>query len=194
MSNPDQIRAEIEATRADLSDNVNQLGDKVSPSQIAKRQTARLRGGAMTVKNHIMGASDSARSSASDALSQAGDMVSEAPGRIASQTKGSPMAAGLIAFGAGMLLSALFPASRKEAQAAAALKEQAQPLVEQATNAAKEVAGNLQEPAQDALESVKSTASDAMDTVKSEGQSAVGDVKDKAMDAKDTVQEHAGNN
>ena len=39
MSNdPDEIRRQIEATRAGLSDDVNALSDKVSPTQIAKRQ------------------------------------------------------------------------------------------------------------------------------------------------------------
>lgn len=191
MSNPDEIRAQIEATRAGLSQDVNELGDKVSPAKIADRQKAKLRDSVTSVKEHILGATDDAKSSTGNALSSAGDAVSATPGRVVSQTKGNPMAAGLIAFGAGMLLSALFPASQKESQAAAALKDQAQPLVAKATSAVKEVAGNLQEPAQNALESVKSTATDAVGTVKEEGASAAGDVKGQAQDAKDTVQEHA---
>ena len=189
MSNPDEIRAQIEATRADLSDSVNELGDKVSPGHIAKRQTAKLKSGAVSVKERVMGAADTAKSSTSDTMSSVGGVVSDAPSKVAAKTQGSPMAAGLIAFGAGMLLSALFPASQKEAEAAAALKEQAQPLLDQVQSAAKEAAGNMQEPAQDALESVKSTATDALDTVKSDGQSAVDDVKGQAQDAKDAVQE-----
>ena len=192
MSNdPDVIRAQIEATRAGLSSDVNELGEKVSPAQIAKRQRDKVKGGVTAVKDHIMGAADTAKSSGGGAMSSVGDAVSDAPGKVAQQTKGSPMAAGLIAFGAGMLLSALIPASRPEAQAAAAIKDQAQPLVDQLTSTAKEAAGNLQEPAQQALESVKSTASDAVDTVKDEGGSAVEDVKGQAQDAKDTVQQHA---
>ena len=192
MSNdPDVIRAQIEATRAGLSSDVNELGEKVSPAQIAKRQRDKVKGGVMAVKDHIMGATDTATSSTGGAMSSVGDAVSDAPGKVAQQTKGSPMAAGLIAFGAGMLLSALLPASKPEAQAAAAIKEQAQPLVDQLPSTAKEAAGNLQEPAQQALESVKSTATDAVDTVKDEGSSAVDDVKGQAQDAKDTVQQHA---
>jgi gas vesicle protein len=203
MSNdPEVIRAQIEATRAGLSQDVNELGDKVSPQQIALRQKARLRGSVTSVRNHIMGSADDVKSSSSDALSSAqdavggaassvGDAVSGAPGKVASQTRGNPMAAGLIAFGVGLLASSVIPASRREAQAAAAIKEQAQPLVDKATSAAKEMAGNLQEPAQDALESVKSTAADAVDTVKEEGTSAADDVKGQAMDAKDTVAQQA---
>lgn len=191
MTNPDEIRAQIQTTRAELSSDVDELGDKVSPSQIAKRQGDRLRGSATTVKNHIMGAADDAKSATGGAMSSMTDAVSGAQGKAVQQTKGNPMAAGLIAFGAGMLLASLFPASRPEAQAAAAIKDQAQPLVDEATSAAKELAGNLQEPAQQALDSVKSTASDAVDTVKDESTSAAEDVKEQAQDAKNTVQQQA---
>ena len=191
-NDPEVIRAQIAATRAGLSNDVNELGDKVSPGQIAKRQRDKVTGAVMGVKDHIMGSAGDAKSSTGDALSSMGDTLSDAPGKVARQTQGSPLAAGLIAFGTGLLLSSLIPASRPEAQAAAAIKDQAQPLVDQLTQAGKEAAGNLQEPAQQALESVKSTASDAVDTVKDEGTSAVGDVKDQAQDAKDTVAQHAG--
>ena len=190
-NDPDVIRAQIAATRAGLSSDVNELGDKVSPGQIAKRQRDKVTGTVMGVKDHIMGSAHDVKSSTGDAASSVGDTISDAPGKVARQTQGSPLAAGLIAFGTGLLLSALIPASRPEAQAAAALKDQAQPLVDQLTDAGKEAAGNLQAPAQQALESVKSTAADAVDAVKDEGGSAVGDLKSQAQDAKDAVQEHA---
>ena len=37
-SNPDEIRADIERTRAELSRNVDTLGDTVNPKNIATRQ------------------------------------------------------------------------------------------------------------------------------------------------------------
>lgn len=193
MSTPEEIRAQIARTRAELSTDVDELGDKVSPGQMAKRQAGRVKGSATKVRNHIMGAADSGSSSAGGAVSSVQDAVSGAPAQVKHQTQGNPMAAGVIAFGAGMLLSSLFPASKPEAQVAAAVKEQAQPLVDQVTDAAKDAAGNLQEPAQQALESVKATATDAVDTVKEEGTSAAADVKDQAQGAKDTVQERSSN-
>ena len=192
-NDPDVIRAQIQATRAGLSNDVNELGDKVSPGQIAKRQRDKVSGAVMGVKDHIMGSAADAKSSTGDAMASVGDTLSDAPGKVARQTQGSPLAAGLIAFGTGLLLSALIPASRPEAQAAAAIKDQAQPLVDQLTEAGKDAAGHLQEPAQQALESVKSTASDAVDTVKDEGVSAASDVRDQALDAKDTVAQQASN-
>ncbi|MDQ5841025.1 MAG: hypothetical protein M3537_07750, partial [Chloroflexota bacterium] len=107
------------------------------------------------------------------------------------KAQGSPIAAGLIAFGAGLLVSSMLPASRAEQQAAQAVKDTAQPLVDDLTDTAKEMAGNLQEPAQQALEEVKATATDATDTVREEAASAAADVKSQAQDSKDTLQQAA---
>src|SRR6476659_767592 len=187
MSNdPDQIRREIERTRSELSDNVHALGDKVNPGSIAKRQVGRVRGAATSVKEAVLGsASDPTDAGVAGTVS---DAVSEAPGAVARKAQGSPIAAGLIAFGAGLLVSSLLPASRVEQQAAEKVKDTTQPLVDDLTDTAKEVAGNLKEPAQQALEGVKSTATDAAATVKDDATSAVDDVKTQAQDSRSTVQ------
>ena len=114
--------------------------------------------------------------------------MADAPGAVARKAQGSPIAAGLIAFGAGMLLSSLIPASEKEREAADALKTAAEPLTTELTEAAKDMAQGLKEPAQEAMENVKATATDAAEHVKTEGQYAAADVRDKATDAKDHVQ------
>ncbi len=194
-SDPDEIRAQIEATRAGLSREVNELGDKVNPATIVQRQRDKVvdtvKGSVLGVKDHIMGSADEVKSSTGTAVSTVQDAVAGAPGKVTRQAKGNPMAAGLIAFGAGLLVAGLIPASKKEAQAASALKEQAQPLLGHLTSTMKDAAGHLQEPAQQALESVKSTATGAVTAVKDEGTSAAGDVKAQAQDAKDAVQSKA---
>jgi len=61
MSNsPEQVRLEIERARSELSDNVNALGDKVSPGSIARRQAGRVRGAATSVKDAVMGSATDA--------------------------------------------------------------------------------------------------------------------------------------
>ena len=122
-------------------------------------------------------------------LSDAGAAIGDAPHQVKARTQGNPLAAGLIAFGAGMLLSSLIPASEKEREAAEALKVKAEPLTTELTEAAKDVAEGLKAPAQDAMENVKATAAEATDHVKAEGQTAVDDVKYRAADAKDNVQQ-----
>ena len=187
MSNdPDQIRREIERTRSDLSDNVNALGDKVNPGSIAKRQVGKVRGAAVSVKEAVLGSD--ADTGVAGTVS---DTVSGAPGAVARKAQGSPIAAGLIAFGAGLLVSSLLPASRVEQQAAENIKDTAQPMVDDFTDTAKEIAENLKEPAQQAMEEVKSTATDAAATVKDDAASAADDVKTQAHDSKDTVQQAA---
>jgi len=192
MSNdPEQIRREIARTRSELSDNVNALGDKVNPGSIAKRQASRVRGAATSVKEAVLGSASDAADNTQQLAGTVGDAVSDAPSKVARKAQGSPIAAGLIAFGAGLLVSSLLPASRVEQQAAEAVKDTAQPMVDDLTDTAKEIAGNLKEPAQHAVEEVKTTATDAAAAVKDDAATAADDVKSQAQDSKDTVQQAA---
>ena len=187
MTDPDQIHADIEVTRGNLSDNVNALTDSVKPANVAHRQVDKARGAVTDVKDKVMGVSSSAASSAGSTASSVSDAVTGAPQTAKSRTQGNPLAAGLIAFGAGWLLGSALPASGKETQAAGALKDNASTLAQPLTDAAKNVAAELKQPAQQAVESVKATATDAAATVKDESVSSAQDVKDQAQDAKDTV-------
>lgn len=193
-NNPEELRTEIEQTRANLSQNVNALGEAVTPGAIARRQVDKVKGAGVGVKDKIMGSADDARSSVSGSASglgdSAGNMAGNAQQSARRKTQGNPLAAGLIALGAGWLVGSLLPASEKERQAAATVKEKAQPVVSEAQSLAKDAAQNLQQPAQDAVDSVKATAQDAAETVKSEGQTAGQDVKASVQDSKDTVQQH----
>ncbi|GGF41441.1 DUF3618 domain-containing protein [Subtercola lobariae] len=186
--NPNEIRANIEATRFELSNNVDALADKVDPSKIAERQTEKVKGAFRGVRERVMGAVSDVGDNASGVAGSATDSVSGAAQTAKDKVQGSPFAIGLIAFGAGLLAASLVPASTKEKEIASNIKEQAQPLVEQVTDAAKEVAGNLKEPAQEAAAAVKDTATDAASSVQAEAQSAVSDVQDQAGDAKHALQ------
>lgn len=214
--NPDAIRSDIEATRARLGTNVDAVADKVTPSNIVHRQTDKVKDAVTGVKEKIMGTADSATNTVNDrmhsgaghtsnalhstgdtlhgardnvasTLSDAGTAISNAPDQVKAKTQGNPLAAGLIAFGAGMLISSLIPASDKEREAAQQLKTAAEPLATQVTDAAKDMAQDLKEPAQQAMENVKATATDAAQNVKTEGQHAATDVKDRATDAAGNV-------
>ncbi|MDQ0823024.1 gas vesicle protein [Arthrobacter sp. V4I6] len=205
--NPDVIRAHIEATRARLGTNIDAVVDKATPSHIVQRQsdkvTKSVKDAVFGVKEKVMGAADHAAGNvhsaagsagshlgdAGSAIGNVGSAIGDAPTQVRAKAQGNPLAAGLIAFGAGLLVSSLIPASQKEREAAEALKTTAEPLTTELTDAAKNIAEGLKEPAQAAVENVKATAADATEHVKAEGQGAVADVKDKAADAKDTVQQ-----
>jgi ElaB/YqjD/DUF883 family membrane-anchored ribosome-binding protein len=190
MTDPDVIRAQIEQTRLNLSDDVNQLADTVNPTHVAKRQVDKVKGAVGGVKEKVMGTASDAGSNLASTQSSVADAVSGAvtgaPGQVRMRAAGNPLAAGLIAVGVGWLIGSLLPASTAEQQAAAKVKDTATPVL---TDAAKEVAGNLQEPAQQAVAAVKDTATDAATTVKDESTAAANDLKDQAHDAKGTVQE-----
>jgi hypothetical protein len=191
-NDPDQIRADIERTRADLSDDVDALADQVNPKNVARRQVEKVTGAATSVKDAVMGTASDAGGSVGSAASSMGDAASGAPAMARSRTRGNPLAAGLVAFGAGLLVASLLPASEKEAQAAGAVKEKAEPLKQEATSVAKEAAEHLKEPAREAVDSVKETATEAAQTVKAEGTSAAQDVRADAQDAQRSVRESGG--
>ena len=54
---PEVIRRDIEATRADLSRDVDALTEKVSPARVVERRVDRAKGAAGTVKEKVMGVS-----------------------------------------------------------------------------------------------------------------------------------------
>jgi hypothetical protein len=207
-SQPDEIRGSIEQTQRELSADVDALTGKLSPPQIIHRRVERTRTAMSTMKEKVMGkashassaASDtagSAVSSARDTLASAGSTaagtVTSAPEAARRGTQGNPIAAGLIAFGAGWLLSSLFPATDPEQQAASQVKdfavEKGRPVAQQLGQAGSEAAEQLKESAQEKAQSVKETAAEATTTVTSEARSSAGDVTGRAQEAKDKVTE-----
>ncbi|MDF2554776.1 MAG: hypothetical protein K0R60_671 [Microbacterium sp.] len=191
---PEAIRADIESTRRELGLDVDALADKVTPSKIVHRQTDKVRGALGSVRERVMGAADSAGSSihgAGSSLRDSGSSavsgVSDAGHRVVAKAEGNPLAVGLIAFGAGLLLSSLIPASTKEKDLAATVKDQAQPLLDEATSVAKDVGQQLKEPAQEAVASVKDSATEAAAHVKDAATGAAETVGDRARDARSNV-------
>jgi hypothetical protein len=181
---PDQIRAEIDATRGTLGYDVDALADKVDPSQIAHRQVDKVKSRFTGVKESIMGTVHDKAESVGSGI----DGAKDAGHGAAQKVTGNPLAVGLVAFGAGWLVSSLIPSSDKEQEIAGQVKEQTAPLVEEVKGAAQDVAQNLKDPARDAAASVKDAAQEAAGTVKEETQSAAADVKSSAQESTDAVQ------
>ena len=178
---------DIEATRADLSRNIDELTDKVSPQRVIERRKEAARGRIGSVRDKVMGTASQARSGVTSAGGSAtgsvSDTASSAVSGVQARTEGNPLAAGVVAFGAGMLISALLPASDKETEAARrvveAAKEHGQPVVDQAKSIGQDIGDNLKESAAQAADEVKSTAQDSIQTVKQEGQSSADTVRNE---------------
>jgi len=208
---PDELKKEVERTRADLSSNVDTLADRVNPAHVARRRTESIRRSAVGIKERVMGSAaevlQSTResisatpaavaSSVGDATSSLGSSVSDVaqrtPEQIRAGTQGSPLAAGLIAFGAGMLAAALFPASRTETEAANTLRENAgmlEPAKEALTGSVQQVKDNLAPAAQDSAQRVKDSAAAAVgataDQAKQSGSEVAGQIKNTTVDLRD---------
>ncbi len=185
MSNPDEIRADIEQTREELGQDVDALADKVTPGKIVDRQKTRLRQRVADVRERVMGVAEDvghstsdAASSAGRAVSSAGDAVAELPHKAKQATQGAPLVVGAVAAGVAFVAALLIPATDRERRLASTLKEQAQPLVDKASETAKDVASSLKQPAKDAVDQVKRAATDSAETVKEEVHATADRVKE----------------
>ena len=210
-NNPEQIKADIEATRAELSRDVDALAETVRPANVARRQKNKARSAvfgakdkaraavfgakdkassaAFSAKDTVMGSASQVQSASGDALQSTGEAISSAPPMARQAAQGNPLAAGLIALGVGWLAGSLLPATRAERQAAGALKEKATPLVQEVSDLTKETAESLQGPAKEAVAQVKSKGADAVQTVKEEGSATAADVADTAREGAQNVQQ-----
>ena len=214
-NDPDEIRADIERTRATLRDDVDDLAESVKPKSVARRQVDKVKDAAGSLKDRVMGSDEddyssssstvgdkasaakdavadkayAARDTVSEKASDAADAVREAPATLKRKAQGNPLAAGMIAFGLGMLVSSLIPSSEKERQAVSQLQENLEPVKQKAAEVAQDVGESLKPAAQEAAESMKTTAQEGVESVKQEGQSAAQDVKDQAQDSKETVRQ-----
>jgi len=186
-ASPDQIRQDIDRTRAGLAYDVDALAYKASPSRIVAERKRRVVGTMRTMRDTVTGTVDEGGSAVaatagrigehvSDAVHQAGHAVAETPEMVRRQAQGNPLAAGLIAFGAGWLVSSILPGSDVEreavAQARDALADPAAQLGHDLADAAHDVTANLRDPAQQAVTAVRECASDAVDAVREQATDA----------------------
>lgn len=211
-----RLRQEIEATRDDLSRDVDAVAFKASPQRIVGDRVEAAKTRAVGLKERVMGSAQettaqvqggvgSAVSSTSQTMHSAAETAREMPGQVAGQVtskaQGNPLAAGLIAFGVGWLISSLLPATDAETrvaqQGADFAKDKGAPLLEQAKQEARQVgqdmAEQLRPAAQEAVESVKSTAAEGAQQVKEHGAAAAQTVKEEARSqAQDARAQHTG--
>jgi ElaB/YqjD/DUF883 family membrane-anchored ribosome-binding protein len=189
-SRPDEIRNEIEQTRDELAYDVDRLADRTSPGRVVGRKVEGVKEKARGMAEKVMGAKDSASDAASsagsmaadgaqtvaaragDAASAAGGAVSRAgdkiqtavrqtPDAVVSRARGNPVAAGMIAFGVGLLVASLLPETEAEKWAGGAVADRSEGLVEQIKATGREVAHDLSGSAREAADSVKETAKEA---------------------------------
>jgi len=166
---------------------VDALADRALPNRVVRRRWTQ-------VKEKVMGTpqatgtmvQDRARSVAGavgDTASKAGhkaeqiggdiaDAVREAPQMVAERTQGNPIAVGLIAFGAGLLVASLVPTTEFEKDMGQQLKESAEPLRQPLMESGQRLKEDVSESVGQAAEEVKQTAKDSAQKVADDTKSA----------------------
>ncbi|CAL9346839.1 hypothetical protein SUDANB121_00395 [Nocardiopsis dassonvillei] len=173
---PDEIRQDIDRTRSELVHDTDRLVDRARPGSIADRGTRRIRDRGRRLKDRVMGAApsrDEVSGRVRHTADQAADLARSVPEQAVRQTQGSPVAAGLIAFGAGLLAASVLSESRAEQRAAQRLGEHAGGAVEPVRRAVAESAEHVKEQ--------------AVESARTAGEH----VRDSAAEAARTTGEHA---
>ncbi len=190
---PDRIRAEIEATRAEMSETVDALGYKADVKSRAKESIQEKKDSA---KESIVGATQSVKEKIVGAGSSVGDSVSSVGGSVSDKTpdadqvkhqakravgvaQSNPLGLAIGSVAVGFIAGMLIPSTRVE-------DEKLGPVADDVKERAKQTG-------QEALEHGKQVAQDAaqsaQETVKESGQEHAQQVRDSAQDHAQEVQE-----
>lgn len=144
---PDRIRAEIEETRADMSETVDAIGYKADVKSRAKDNL-------QEKKESIVGLKDKVVGGASDRTPDGAEVKHQAR-KAASVAQENPLGLAIGATAVGFVAGMLIPSTRVE-------DEKLGPMADQVKDKAKETG-------QEALERGKHVAQEAAQTVKEEG-------------------------
>lgn len=180
----DELKQQLETQREEVGRDLVVIGDRISPSRMAGRGQARMRRRMGRVRDRVMGTVDSGRTMVGDTTSGMGDTASgladsarQAPQQVTERVEGNPLAAGLVAFGIGLLAGSMLPGTRREQE----LAQQAQPRLEQvaadAADTAREIVEDLRPAAQEEMGALKEEARDA-------AQATTSTAKDHAQQAR----------
>ena len=190
----EELRAEIEATRTDLGDTMDAIGDRVSPSRMVERRKNRMALGARRLRDRVMGTVHDATDAGTDRASQAAGAMREAPELVRERTAGNPILAGAVALGVGFLVASLLPVTEAEEQAAPQLTATMEPVKDALSEAGHDVVEHLKEPAKAALGEVQDVAQDHAASVVEQAKTAAHDTADTgrkvAEDMKDQARDH----
>jgi ElaB/YqjD/DUF883 family membrane-anchored ribosome-binding protein len=187
----EELRRDIEYTRQDLGETLDAIGDRVSPGRMVERRKNRVVNGLTSVRDRVMGTASDAGHTVGDTAGSAVDTIKGAPDTVVQQTQGNPLVAGGIAFGVGVLLASVFPATAKEQQVADQLMDKAQPLADDLKQTGQQIAEHMKEPAREAVESVKQAATEGQQAVTDTAKGAAQSTGQAAREGAETVRSEA---
>jgi hypothetical protein len=176
-----------------MGTTLDAIGDRVSPGRVVERRRAAMAARARSVKESVMGSPayeeprsaqlrERARGTAQEVgekAQEAAHAVQHAPEQIATQTRGNPLAAGLVAFGAGMVLATAMPRSKTEQRLASEAQPQMQRIREDLRQAGREIASDAKEHAREAADDLRSSGAEAAQRVQEEAKSSAEHLRDE---------------
>jgi gas vesicle protein len=157
---PDRIRAEIEQTRAGMSETVEALGHKADVKSRAKEN---LRDKKDSAKESIVGVKDKIVGGTPDS-----DEVKHKAKKAASVAQENPLGLAIGAVAVGFIAGMLIPSTRVEDEKLGGMAD--------------DVKAKVKETGSEALEHGKQVAQEAAQTVKESGQEHAQQVKESAQD------------
>jgi gas vesicle protein len=160
---PAELRRDIERRREDLGETIDAIGDRVSPGRMIERRRNRMASGMRSFKERVMGSVSSGTEMMGDAAGSVREHVG--PDAVRQQTAGSPLGAGLVAFGIGFIAAAALPPTPRETEAARKAQDALEPAKDAIAQSAQAIAGDLKEGASTAAADVKDAATEAAGTV-----------------------------
>jgi hypothetical protein len=185
-----ELRRDLDDQREGMARTVDEIQNRVSPGRVWARENYRMRNRLTDWKDRIMGSDqpdylsgyrrETEGSALGERFSDAKETVAGAPEAMRRQTQGNPLAAGLIAFGAGLLVSSLIPETEREQRLVEGVQPLVSDVVDEARQAATAVAQELKEPAEQAMQEVKDAAQQAASDVCDTAQSGVEEVRKEA--------------
>jgi len=177
-----------------MGETLEAIGDRLSPDRVMERRKAAVKLRIQRVRESVMGspdydepASQRVRERASDLASSAGgaarsaaDRVQHAPDTLADQTRGNPVAAGLMAFGAGLLVATAFPRTRAEERVVESAGTGLETAKQELREGGRELAAGAKEHAREAADQLSDTTTQATHEVAQHAKTSAEKVKDQA--------------
>jgi hypothetical protein len=159
---PEALRSQIDRQRDDLGRDLDALGDRLSPRRIVDRRKDAVANSVRSVREKVMGTA--AETSAH--LSSAADTLGEAPDMARRQVEGNPLAAGVLAFAAGLVVAALVPGTEPEQQMVAKIQPGMEQVAGEVGRAAQESAEQVRPAVQEAAHHLGEQARESAETVR----------------------------
>jgi hypothetical protein len=183
----EELKRDIENTRGHLGETLEAIGDRVSPARMVERRKNRMVHTVRSLRERVMGTASDTGRAMGDTAGGAIDALTGTPDAVRQQTQGSPLVAGAIAFGVGVLAASLAKPSEIERKAADQVMDKVDPIKDELKQAGHEMAEHMQQPVREALEQVKETATESSQVVADAAKEVATTGRQAVEEATDTV-------